>query len=171
MSLIAGGITGLALGWNTDLDNSSDRLLALQDQHGSAHGWSPDVGTVDERRVGLEAVEIEANQNSYDDGVTFGTNTLTSASTPFSVGMVNEEILIEGFGPRLVASFVNSGEITFSGSTIAAGVGRKFTAPLGVAGGDRELEGTAGYPLAARVVEQTEAKSVINWLVGRKKQG
>jgi hypothetical protein len=161
----------LALGWNTDLDNAGDRVLALQDQHGSAYGWDPLVGIVDVRRVGIEAVEIEANQNRYDDGVTFGTNTLTSASTPFSVGMVNEPILIEGFGPRVVASFVNSGEITFNGSPIAAGVGRKFVTPLGIAGGDRELEGTAGYPLAARVVDQTDVQSVINWLVGRKKQG
>ena len=171
MALIAGGITGLALAWDTDLDNASDRVLALQDQHGSAYGWTPDVGFVDARRVGLEAVEVDANQNRFDDGATFGTNTLTSASNPFSVDMVNEPIEIEGFGTRVVASFVNAGEITFSGGAIAAGVGRKFLVPLGVAGGDRELEGTAGYPLAARVVETTEAQSIINWLVGRKKQG
>lgn len=170
MGLIAGGSTGANLAWNTDLDNSSDRVLALQDQHGRADGWLPDSGTVDRISVGLESVEVESNQNKYTDGVTNGTNTLTSASNPFTAQMVNEQIEIEGFGTRTVASYVGPGEITFNGSPIAAGAGRTFSVPLGVSGGDRELEGTAGYPFAARDVETTEVQSIVNWLVGRKKQ-
>lgn len=64
------------------------------------------------------------------DGVTAGTNTLTAASNPFLVGMVNQGIAINvgggGFVYRIVTGFNNSGSITFSGATIAAHSGQTY---------------------------------------------
>lgn len=62
------------------------------------------------------------------DGVTNGTNTLTSAAAQFVAGDVGHGIFIGGVNQwRLVATFVSATEITFSGATIASASGRTWT--------------------------------------------
>lgn len=171
MAVIAGGTTGLELAWNTDLDNQADRLLELQDQHGRVDAWVPDQGYKDSARAGFEAAEVIEDQNTLEDGATDGSNTLTSASNPFTAGMVGEEIDMGSYGKRTIATFVGAGEITFSGSAIMIDTGIVFRVPLGITGGNRTLSGTAGYPFASRRVDDTDVQSSIYWLVGRKVEG
>lgn len=62
------------------------------------------------------------------DGVTAGTNTLTSVAAKFVAGDVGHGIFIGGVNQwRTVATYVNATTITFSGATIAVGSGRTWT--------------------------------------------
>lgn len=67
-------------------------------------------------------------RSTNTDGVTNGTNTLTSAAAQFVAGDVGHGIFIGGVNQwRLVATFVSATEITFSGATIASASGRTWT--------------------------------------------
>lgn len=62
------------------------------------------------------------------DGVTAGTNTLTSVAAKFVAGDVGHGIFIGGVNQwRLITAFTSATSITFSGATIAAGSGRTWT--------------------------------------------
>jgi hypothetical protein len=59
------------------------------------------------------------------DGVTNGTNTLTSVTAAWSAADVGHGIFINGVNQwRLITAVASAGSLTFSGATIAAGSGR-----------------------------------------------
>lgn len=131
MAVLAGGSSGALLAWNQAEDNPADRVMGLQDQVGRPESWASSEGILLRTRVGSEITELDYAITSFDDGVTNGTNTLTSASAPFESSMVGLHISITGFGQRFVTSYTSASEIEFSGNPIVAGTGRRFTLPIG----------------------------------------
>lgn len=131
MAVLAGGSAGTLLAWNQAEDNPADRVMGLQAQVGRPESWTASEGILLRTRVGSEITELDYALTAFDDGVTNGTVTLTSASGPFEKSMVGLTISIVGWGQRFVESFVSANEITFSGNPIVAGVSRRFTLPIG----------------------------------------
>jgi hypothetical protein len=131
MAVLAGGSAGTLLAWNQAEDNSADRVMGLQAQVGRPETWTASEGVLLRTRVGSEITELDYALTAFDDGVTDGTNKLTSAAGPFEKSMVGLTISIVGWGQRVVESFVSANEITFSGNPIVAGPGRRFTLPIG----------------------------------------
>jgi len=134
MAILIGGGTNALWAWNQADDNGADRILALEKQLGRVSSYIPDTGVVLENKNGAEISQIDVGVNVFADGQTYGTNRLTSVSNPFTRGMVGLPITISGYGQRVIESFTAAGDITFSGSTIPTGTGRRFTQPLGISG-------------------------------------
>lgn len=138
MAVLIGGALGARIAYEQADDNSADRLLGLQAQVGIADEWVPNAGVVVARKLGSEIIDIDVGLNVYADGQTFGTgdNRLVSAGAPFTPTMVGLPLTIFGFGDRIVEVYGSATEIEYSGAAIAAGTGRRFTTPLGIAAFD-----------------------------------
>jgi hypothetical protein len=132
MAVLGGGSAGARLAWNQGDDNVADRLLGLEAQVGRVETWVPSSGAVADSKISNEIAQLDVGLNLFEDGVTNGTNTLTSVSAPFEASMVGLPITIFGQGRRVVASFVSATEITVNGAPIAAAVGLTFTTPIGI---------------------------------------
>jgi hypothetical protein len=132
MAVVIGGSQGLVTAWNAGDNSPADRLLSLQAQEGLAGSWLPDSGTVLARVLGLETAQIDVGVNVFGDGVTNGTQTLTSASAPFAAAMVGLPITVFGHGRRVIETWVSASQVTVSGPAMAAGTGVRFTQPLGI---------------------------------------
>ncbi len=144
MAVLAGGSSGALWAWNQAEENPADRVMGLQAQVGRPETWVASEGFFLRSRVGSEITELDFAITALDDGVTNGTNTLTSASGPFEPSMVGLQISVVGFGQRFVTSYTSANEIEFSGNPIAAGSGRRFTLPIGRSQfNDGELSGTS----------------------------
>jgi hypothetical protein len=133
MAVIAGGGSGVIVARDQISDNKSDRLLALQAQEGKFDDWASSHGSIVSRRTGSEFSQIDYGLSTYEDGVTNGTNTLTSASGPFEPGMVGLRVIIQNQGYRFIETYTSANEITFSGGVIAAATGVRFTTPVSIA--------------------------------------
>ena len=101
-----------------------------------------DVGSwINVERTSWKGFQIYPfNRDPIADGVTNGTNTLTSASNPFLATMVGAEIDFDLYGKRTIVSFVGVGEITFDGAVIPVDTGVEFTLP-GTIGATIEIDG------------------------------
>jgi len=133
MAVISGSSDGLFWSWRSSEQIASDRLLALQSQEGLAEDWQPDSGVVVKRLIGLSEVVVDVAVDVYIDGVTNGTNVLSSASAPFRPEMVGLAITVSGLGRRVIELVVSSSAVELSGPPMTAASGRHFTAPLGTA--------------------------------------
>jgi hypothetical protein len=130
MAVIGGG-TGIVVAWNSGDDCAADRLLSLQAQEGPFSSWQPDTGAVLSRSSGHELKALDVGVNVIGDGVTNGTQILSSASAPFLPSMTGLVIYVLGFGRRAVEAVISASQIRVSGPPLPAGVDRKFTLPLG----------------------------------------
>lgn len=120
------------MAWNQADDCTADRLLGLRAQIGALTDLVPDRGAVTKTKIGNEIIDLDVGVNVFVDGVTDGSNTLTSASSPFTRAMIGLPITITGHGRRVIEAVIGPGEIEFSGQPIAAATGVRFTQPLGI---------------------------------------
>lgn len=138
MAVLLGGGAGVRIAYNQADDNAADRLLALQAQVGRAVTMVGDVGTILQRRIGFELIDIDVGLNIFDDGQVYGgvDRRLTSVSAPFTPTMVGLQMTIFGQGRRYIEAYNGPGDIEYSGAVIAATTGLRFTQPLGLASFD-----------------------------------
>jgi len=131
MAVFMGGGLGTALAYDQADDNQADRLLALQNQIGLAETFVS--GHIISRKIGHETIEIDTGVNFFNDGITNGTNQLTTASsTPFQKAMMGLPITIYGHGQRFIEVVNADNDIEFSGTPIDADTDIVFTQPLGL---------------------------------------
>ena len=161
MAVIAGGGSGVIVARDQISDNKSDRLLALQAQEGKFDDWVSSHGSVVSRRLGAEMSQIDYGLSTSEDGVTNGTNTLTSASGPFEAGMIGLRIYIQNQGYRFIETFTGANQISFSGAVIAAATGVRFTTPVSIA------QFTDGVSYGTNVLTSTSGPFTAD-MVGRK---
>lgn len=132
MSVITGGAAGSLWAWDAADDNVADRLATLVSDAGLPGTWAPDTGALLAVRGGHEVAELDVGINVVTDGVTNGTNTLTSASGLFESSMVGLSVLITGHGTRVVTAYNSATSINFSGPVIAADTGLTVKLPVGI---------------------------------------
>ena len=105
--------------------------------------------------------------SAFLDGVSVGTNALTSASGPFTAAMVGRRVTIDDLGTRLVTVFTSANSVTVDGSPLPAAVGRRFTVPVFAEAAERSLLS------GAKVVDShrspaANTPTVVRWHVGRR---
>jgi hypothetical protein len=161
MAVLVGNTSGALVAYDQARDNAADRLLGLQAQVGAADVMVPDHGTVLSRKLGSEIIDIDVGLNVFNDGVANGTNTLTSASGPWTKAMVGLSFTIFGHGQRQIATYVSANEIEFSGPVIAVATGLRFTQPLGLAlFEDGAVDGNSLQSASAPFYSQLEGRHV-----------
>jgi hypothetical protein len=144
MAVLAGGGQAARLAFDTHADNKADRLLKLGSQYGDPGTWHSPDGPVLSLRRGFETLVLDVGVHVLVDGVTDGSNTLTSAAGRFEAAMAGLSLVIEGLGRRVIEAFVSPTEVLLSGPPLAAGTDRHFTLPTGVA---RFTDGVIGDPV------------------------
>lgn len=105
--------------------------------------------------------------NAFLDGVTAGTNVLTSASAPFTATMVGRHTTIDDLGTRVVTVFTSTSSVTVDGAPLPAATGRRFTVPVFTEAAERRL--LAG----AKVIDSHRSPAaalptLVRWRVGRR---
>lgn len=104
--------------------------------------------------------------NAFLDGVTVGTNTITSASAPFTSQHVGRRTTIDDLGTRVITAFTSATEVTVDGPALPAAAGRRFTVTIFTEAADRHMlsgpkvidshrQQAINYPL------------VVRWRIGR----
>ena len=137
MAVFIGGAAGSRVVYNQADDNAADRILAFRDQVGLV--LTPDHGVILRQRIGSQIAEIDVGINVHADGQTYGTNRLTSVSSPFTPTMVGLTMTIAGYGQRVIEQVTAANDIEVSGSVMAINVGVRFTTPLGTAAFDCQV--------------------------------
>lgn len=133
MAVICGGASAAKMAWDQRADNGVDRVCAVTAQEGALTGWSSSSGVVIARRVTSQAAIVDSGLGVYSDGVTDGSNTLTSASAPFAAVMTGLVMSVSGFGLRVIEQVTSPSAVVLSGPALAAGTGVQFATPVGVA--------------------------------------
>jgi hypothetical protein len=137
MAVFIGGAPGSRVAYNQADDNAADRILAFRAQVGLV--LTPDQGVILSEKIGNELAEIDVGISVYADGRTYGTNRLTSISSPFTPTMVGLSIIVSGHGQRVIELVTAANDIEVSGSVMPINVGLRFTTPLGTAAFDCQV--------------------------------
>lgn len=105
----------------------------------------------------------------FTDGVTDGSNTLTSASAPFNASHVGTRVGVHAHGSRLVTAFTSATEVELDGDPLPAGSGVYFTVLTDLEPSEQSLS-AGGQVVSSHRLPRLAAATVMRWNVGERRE-
>jgi hypothetical protein len=106
--------------------------------------------------------------SAYADGVVSSGNRLSSASAPFSPGLVGTRVSIRDIGTRVIDSFIDDESVTIDGPSIPDSSELRFNIAVLTEPVDSKLLTSTGKVIDSHRSPSSGSPLTVRWLIGRR---